>query len=45
MVTVIDFVEISHVKYRKLEELKCRTQPVKIILRLDPFETQIEWFW
>ena len=42
MVTVIDFVEISHVKYRKLHKLKFSTQPVKMIRRLDPFETQIE---
>ena len=37
-----DIVEISHVTYRKLDELKVVTQPVKIIRRLDPFETQIE---
>ena len=28
---VRDFVEISHVTYRKLDELKVVTQPVKII--------------
>ena len=37
-----DFVEISHVTYRKLDELKVVTQPVKIIRGLDPFETKIE---
>ena len=37
-----DFVEISHVTYKKLDELKVVTQHVKIIRRLDPFETQIE---
>ena len=37
-----DIVAISHVTYRKLDELKCSTQPVKIICGLDPFETQIE---
>ena len=37
-----DFVEISYVTYRKLDELKIVTQPFKIIRRLDPFETQIE---
>ena len=37
-----DFVEISHDTYRKLDELKFNMQPVKIIRRLDPFETQIE---
>ena len=37
-----DFVEISHLTYRELDELKVVMQPVKIILRLDPFETQIE---
>ena len=36
-----DFVEISHVTYHKLDKLKVVTQPVKIIRRLDPFETQI----
>ena len=38
-----DFVEISHVTYRKLDELKVLTKPVKIICSLDPFETQNEW--
>ena len=37
-----DFVEVSHVTYQKLDKLKVSTQPVKIIRRLDPFETQIE---
>ena len=37
-----DIVEISHVTYRKFDELKVVTQPVKIIRRLDPFETKIE---
>ena len=36
-----DIAEISHVTNRKLDELKCSMQPVKIIRRLDPFETQI----
>ena len=36
-----DFVEISDVTYQKLDELKVVTQPVKMIRRLDPFETQI----
>ena len=34
-----DIVRISHVTYRKLDELKCSTQPVKMIRMLDPFET------
>ena len=42
MLKIRDIVEISQVTYRKLEELKVVTQPVKIIRRLDPFETQIE---
>ena len=37
-----DIVEISDVTYRKLDEVKVVTQPVKITRRLDPFETQIE---
>ena len=39
-----DFVEISHVTYRELVELKVVTQPVEIMRRLDPFVTQIEWY-
>ena len=38
-----EILEINHVTYRKLDELKVVTQPVKIMRRLDPFETQIEW--
>ena len=36
------FVELSHLTYRKLDEIKVVTQPVKIKRRLDPFETKIE---
>ena len=36
-----DFLEISPLTYRELDELKVVTQPVKIIHRSDPFETQI----
>ena len=35
-----DIVEISHVTYRELDELKVVMQPVKMIHRLDQFETQ-----
>ena len=37
-----DFVEISNVTYRKLDEVKVVTQPVKIIHTLDPFKPKIE---
>ena len=37
-----DIVQISHVTYQKLDKPKVVMQPVKIIRRLDPFETQIE---
>ena len=37
-----DFVEISDVTYRKLDEVKVVTQPVKMISTLDPFKPKIE---
>ena len=38
-----DIVEISHVTYRKLDELKCSDATCQnSTIRLDPFETQIE---
>ena len=36
-----DFVEISHLTYRELYELKVVAQPVKIKHKSDPFETQM----
>ena len=37
-----DFVEINYVTYRKSDELKDVTQPVKLIHTLEPFKPKIE---
>ena len=39
-----DFVEINHVTYQKLDEVKVVTQPVKIIRTLDPFKPKLQRF-
>ena len=41
-ITTKDFVKISDVTYRNLDEVKVVTQPVKIIRTLDPFKPKIE---